>query len=106
AIRDLIRDCLVEEDIEANKDTIVGVVSLVYNHHKLDLPKKLTDEQHKNHSMFLSTLHIHLDSHNCLEVLLLKGPGDEVKNMADALISTKGIKHGKLTITTTGSELE
>jgi CopG family nickel-responsive transcriptional regulator len=106
AIRDLIRDCLVEEAWREHDGEMVGVVTLVYDHHKLELPKRLTDEQHKQHSIILSTLHIHLDPHNCLEVLLLRGEAKQIKTIADNLISLKGIKHGKLTMTTTGEWLE
>ncbi len=106
AIRDLIRDCLVEEAWSNEEGEVVGVVSLVYDHHKLELPKRLTDEQHKHHSVILSSLHIHLDHDNCLEVLLLKGESAEIRELADSLISLKGIKHGKLSVSTTGEGLK
>jgi CopG family transcriptional regulator, nickel-responsive regulator len=105
AIRDLIREKLVEEEWQADAAEVAGTVSLVYDHHKLDLPKRLTDIQHDHHDLVLSTLHVHLDHHNCLEVLLLKGPANEVRGLGEKLASTKGIKHGKLTLTTTGKKL-
>jgi len=105
AIRDLIREKLVEEEWQADTAEVAGTVSLVYDHHKLDLPKRLTDIQHDHHDLVLSTLHVHLDHHNCLEVLLLKGPANEVRGLGEKLASTKGIKHGKLTLTTTGKGL-
>ncbi len=105
AIRDLIREKLVEEEWQVDTAEVAGTVSLVYDHHKLDLPKRLTDIQHEHHDLVLSTLHVHLDHHNCLEVLLLKGPANEVRGLGEKLASTKGIKHGKLTLTTTGKKL-
>ena len=105
AIRDLIREKLVEEEWQADAAEVAGTVSLVYDHHMLDLPKRLTDIQHDHHDLVLSTLHVHLDHHNCLEVLLLKGPANEVRGLGEKLASTKGIKHGKLTLTTTGKKL-
>ena len=105
AFRDLIRDELVEESWAAPASKVVGTVTLVYNHHVRLLAEKLTDIQHDHHQHVLSTLHVHLDHDNCLEVLVVKGRASAVKKIADALISTKGVKHGRLTITTAGSEL-
>jgi len=105
AIRDLIRDCLVTEQWEKNEGEMVGVVSLVFDHHRLDLPNKLTEEQHKYHSIIISSLHIHLDKHNCLEVLLLRGEGEKIRKLAENLISHKGVKHGRLSLTTTGEDI-
>jgi CopG family nickel-responsive transcriptional regulator len=105
AIRDLIREMLVEEEWREGDGEVAGTVSLVYDHHKLDLPKRLTDLQHDHHDLVISTLHVHLDHHNCLEVLLLKGPAKEVRGLGEKLASTRGIKHGKLTLTTTGRKL-
>ena len=105
AFRDLIRDQLVEESWETPASRVVGTVTLVYDHHVRLLSEKLTDIQHDHHQQVLSTLHVHLDHDNCLEVLVVKGRASAVKKIADALISTKGVKHGRLTITTAGSEL-
>lgn len=105
ALRDLIRDRLVEEEWRAGPEEAVGVVSLVYDHHQLDLPKRLMDMQHDNHDVVLSTLHVHLRRHGCLEVLILRGPGRKVKALADRLVSIRGVKHGKVTLTTTGQGL-
>ena len=105
AIRDLIREKLVEEEWQAGTEEVAGTVSLVYDHHILDLPKRLTDIQHDHHDMVLSTLHVHLDHYNCLEVLLLKGPANEVRELGEKLASTKGVKHGKFALTTTGKRL-
>jgi CopG family nickel-responsive transcriptional regulator len=106
AIRDLIRDCLVREEWEAGTKETVGTITLVYDHEKRELQDTLTDIQHHHHPLILSTMHIHLDAHNCLEVLVVRGKGKEIKGIADRLIGTKGVKHGKLTLTTTGKGLK
>jgi CopG family nickel-responsive transcriptional regulator len=105
AFRDLIRDELVDKASEAPDSDVVGTLTLVYNHHVRLLSDKLIDMQHSHFHRILSTLHVHLDHDNCLEVLVIKGKAGDVKALADALISTKGIKHGKLTITSTGAAL-
>lgn len=105
AIRDLIRDYLVELDWETEDKEVVGTVTLVYNHETRDLTAKLAQLQHRLHPLIISTLHVHLDQHNCLEVLVVRGKSNEIQEVADQLIGTKGVKHGKLTMTTTGSEL-
>jgi CopG family transcriptional regulator, nickel-responsive regulator len=105
AFRDLIRDELVERSWEQPDSNVVGTVTLVYDHHVRMLNEKLTDMQHSHFHQILSTLHVHLDHDNCLEVLVVKGKASLVKKIADALISTKGVKHGRLTITSTGAEL-
>src|SRR5690349_14987824 len=106
AFRDLIRDDLVEKTWESPESQVVGTVTLVYDHHVRMLSEKLTDIQHDFHRSILSTLHVHLDHDHCLEVLVVRGKSADVRKVADALISTKGVKHGRLTITTTGSELK
>jgi len=105
AIRDMIRDGLVEEQWESGKHKTVGTITIVYNHHTRELDHALTDLQHQSYHHIISSLHVHLDAHNCLEVLVVKGKGHEIKKIADRLIGTKGVKHGKLTMTTTGKEL-
>ena len=105
AFRDLIRDELVEKTWESPESQVVGTVTLVYDHHVRLLDEKLTDIQHEYHHSILSTLHVHLDHDNCLEVLVVKGRARDVTKVADVLISTKGVKHGRLTITTTGAGL-
>jgi len=105
AFRDLIRDALVEEAWETPESRVVGTVTIVYDHHVRLLSEKLTDLQHEFYHHILSTLHVHLDHDNCLEVLVVRGRAAEVRKIADALISTKGVKHGRLTITTSGAGL-
>ncbi len=105
AIRDLVRNELVEEAWSSPNQPVVGTVTLVYDHHVRLLSEKLTDIQHDFHRNILSTLHVHLDPDHCLEVLVVRGKAAEVRKIADTLISTKGVMHGRLTISTTGAEL-
>lgn len=105
AIRDMIRDSLVEQEWETEERETVGTITLVYNHHTRELDHALTDMQHKSFHQIISALHVHLDAHNCLEILVVKGKSSEIRKIADRLIGTRGVKHGKLTTTTTGKEL-
>jgi CopG family nickel-responsive transcriptional regulator len=106
AIRDLIRERLVAEEWQGEKGPAMGVLSLVYSHDVRELSKKLTDIQHRHLGVILSTTHIHMDEHNCLEVVILKGSAREIQEVAGLLLSAKGVKHGKLITTTTGRHLE
>jgi len=105
AIRDLIRSTLVRQEWENNDSDVAATLTLVYDHHKSDLAQKVTGAQHDNHHLIITTLHVHLDHHNCLEVLVLKGPGSDVQSLAERLISTKGVMFGKLSLATTGENL-
>ena len=106
AIRDLIRDSLVTEEWREGNRGMVGTISLVYSHHTRELSRILTKLQHNHYRTILSTLHIHMDEHNCLEVLVVKGKGEEIKKIGDRLIGTKGVKHGRLSLTSTGKNLK
>ncbi len=106
AIRDLIRNALVEDDWNKDKAQGAGTLSLVYDHHQSDIAKKLMTIQHDDHDCIIATLHVHLDHHNCLEVLVLKAEVERVRNLANKLISTRGVKHGAFSITTTGQDLK
>lgn len=105
ALRDLVRDHLVEEEWKVEKKEMIGTITIVYNSHTRGLSDTLTNLQHQFHSSIISTVHLHLDEDNCLEVLVVKGTVDKIKTVADKLISTRGVKHGKLTMTTTGKDL-
>lgn len=105
ALRDLIRASLIEVKLEEGEEEMVGTVTLVYNHHVRDLSDKLNEHQHSYHHQIISTMHVHLDAHNCLEVLVVRGKSREIKKIADELIGVKGVKHGKLVITATGQDL-
>jgi CopG family nickel-responsive transcriptional regulator len=108
AIRDLIRDQLVQDewsrDNKSSNDN-VAVVSLVYDHDSSSLAQKLTHIQHENHQTVVSSLHVHMDAHNCLEVLILRGRASELLSMGESLISTKGVKYGRVVPATTGRDL-
>jgi CopG family transcriptional regulator, nickel-responsive regulator len=107
AIRDLIRDALVQREWSRSKDDRekVAVVALVYDHDASSLAQKLAHIQHENHRAVVSALHVHMDEHNCLEVLVLRGGGREVVRMGEGLVATKGVKYGKLVPATTGHDL-
>ncbi len=104
AIRDLIRDSLVGQEWNENRDT-VATITFVYDHHVPDLTRKLTHIQHDVQAHILAGMHVHLDHDHCLEVLVARGKGAAIRKVADALLSVKGVKHGKLTMTTTGKGL-
>ena len=105
AIRDLIRKALVAEEWQQADGQGAGTLTLVYDHHKNDLARRLTQMQHDEHDIIIATLHVHLNHHNCLEVLILKGEAARVRALADKLISCKGVKHGTFSGTTTGQDL-
>ena len=105
AIADMIRNQLVEHRQKFGSEDIAGTITLVYDHHKPHLQATLTSIQHDHHDVILSTVHVHLDHHNCLEVLLVRGKAALIRKIADELTSAKGVKHGKLTVTTTGRGL-
>lgn len=105
AIRDLIRARLVQQEWELTDQETVGTITLVYSHDIHELTAILTALQHRYHKQIISTMHIHLDKHNCLEVLVVKGKGSVIKKIADRLLSTRGVKHGRLTTTTTGHNI-
>ena len=105
AFRDLIRNELVQEVVGESDSEVFGTVTLVYDHHARMLTDKLTEIQHKYHSAVLSNLHVHLDHDNCLEVILVRGKATVVRKLSDALIAAKGVKHGRLTVTTSGKNL-
>ncbi len=105
AIRKLIREQLVQKEWEFSKEEIIATITMVYSHDTRELTERLTEMQHKYYKQIISTMHIHLDEHNCLEILAIKGRADVVKKIGDKLLSTKGIKHGRLTASSTGKRL-
>lgn len=104
AIRDLIRERFVKEEWEEGS-VVAGTITLVFDHHQRDLQAKLTDISHDYHHQIISSQHIHLDHDNCLEIIVVKGNAKDIKELADKLKSTRGVKLGKLTIATTGEKL-
>lgn len=105
AIRDLIREAFVREQWETGTEEAVGTITLVYNHDTRDLADRLTDLQHAHFGSIVSTLHVHLDAHHCLEVLVLRGKAADLKRIADRLIGTRGVKHGTFSATSEGKTL-
>jgi CopG family nickel-responsive transcriptional regulator len=105
AIRDLIRESLVKQEWGNPNARVAATVTLVYDHHTRALADKLTSIQHDHTGIIVSTLHVHLDHHNCLEVIVLRGLAREIRSFADALACMKGIKHAQLTLTTEGKSM-
>lgn len=105
AIRDLVRNSLVEEEWAADEDQVAATVTLVYDHHIPELTEKLTDLQHHHGDIVVATTHIHLDNHNCLEVIILRGESVSVKALAEKMVAVRGVKHGKVVHTTEGRKI-
>jgi CopG family nickel-responsive transcriptional regulator len=106
ALRDLIRDQLINEAWRGDPDReAVATVTFVYDHHVRNLTRTLIHIQHDFQGHIMAGMHVHLDHEHCLEVLVVKGRGSDIRRVADSLISVKGVKHGKLTMTTTGKGL-
>lgn len=105
AIRDLIRNSLVHKEWEGGQAEVAGSLTLVFDHHTSNLSQRLTAVQHDFHEYIVASMHVHLDHDNCLESLVLKGPAPALRELSERLIATKGVKHGKLTIATTGQNL-
>jgi len=105
AVRDLIREHLVSQEADSNK-VIVGTLTIVYDHHRPNLTEELVDAQHHAGSSVLAATHVHLDHHNCLEIVIMRGRSNVIRELADHIISLRGVKHGQLVITTTGKYLK
>ncbi|HZD42132.1 MAG TPA: nickel-responsive transcriptional regulator NikR [Terriglobales bacterium] len=99
AIRDLIRDHLIQKKVGRGDGEIIGVVTLVYDHRTHRLGDLLADMQHKAKVTINASLHIHLDEHNCLEVVVVRGTAEKVHEVSGKLIATKGVQNGKLITT-------
>jgi len=96
AIRDLIRENLIEEEWKDKENEVAGTITIIFDHNVGDIPNKLLDIQHKHHRNIVSTTHVHIDEENCLEVLVVEGKPSEIIKLADKLKSMKGVKQGKL----------
>src|SRR5664279_1654185 len=103
AIRDLIRETLVNDAVDENRD-VVATLSMVYDHHLPNLGQKLTEMQHHSHGKVLAATHIHLDDVNCLEVIIMKGKSADIRQLADHMLSLRGVKNGKLVMTSAGQD--
>lgn len=102
ALRDLMRDALVRSHMETpprGKSDVLGSLTLVYDHHARDLADRMADIQHDHHGLVISVLHVHVSHDDCLEVVAMRGRADDVRAMAESLLSLKGVKHGKLFMT-------
>jgi len=99
AIGDLIRESLIGDEWQRAEVNLVGTVTIVYNHEKHGLSETLTALQHTYHEAIVCTTHVHLDEHNCLEIVVVRGTAEQVRTISDRLISTTGVKHGKLVCT-------
>ena len=106
AIAASVRNSLVEHYSHMGKHEIAGTVTLVYDHHTRNIKALLTAIQHDHGDLIIAAMHVHLDHHNCMEVLAVRGRADAVKTVADKLIAAKGVKHGRLVVTTTGKEFQ
>jgi CopG family nickel-responsive transcriptional regulator len=105
AIRDMMRDFIVRHEWEQGEGEVAGTITMLYNHDEAEVVKELLDLQHDYLSEIVSSIHVHMDEHNCLEVIIVKGRANRIKEIADRLLSLKGVKHGKLVMTGTGKEL-
>ncbi|MFH1437935.1 MAG: nickel-responsive transcriptional regulator NikR [Pseudomonadota bacterium] len=103
AIRDLMRSALIEEEWRGGKKDVMGLISLLYDHHTRLLQSKLTKIQHDHHLKIVSTLHVHMDHRSCLEVMVVRGSAAEIQSLANRLISVRGVKHGKVIATSKGA---
>ena len=101
-VRDLVRDALVNDAIELPGTEVMGTLTIVFNHHASDVQEKLHTIQHSRFGMIVSTTHVHLDEDTCLEVIILRGETTDVRDIADQILGTKGVRNGGLVITTTG----
>ncbi|MDO5117187.1 MAG: nickel-responsive transcriptional regulator NikR [Eggerthellaceae bacterium] len=104
-VRDLVRDALVEEDCAIPGTEVLGTLTITFNHHASDLQEKLHAIQHDYYEYIISSMHVHLDAHNCLEVIVLRGETGLVQDIANLILGTKGVKNGKLVVTTTGGHI-
>ena len=105
AFRDLIREELVKRAWREGKE-VAGAITFIYDHHQRDLLSKIVDTQHHFQRLIISTQHIHLDHENCLEIVAVKGNSNEVRKLADTLKSIKGVRHGTLSMSSTGRGIE
>ncbi len=105
AVRDLIRQKLVEEEWEAPDRQTFAIVSLVYNHHSMSLPSRLTELQHESYAQVIGSFHVHVDKDNCLEIIVMKGKGKDLRALGERIIALKGVKYGTLNMGTSGKKI-
>ena len=105
AFRDLIRQELVKKEWEAGEE-VAGTITIIYDHHQRELATKLMDIQHDHGKNIISTQHIHLDHHNCMEIIAVRGSAKEAQKLADMLKAVRGVKHATLGMSSTGKHIE
>ena len=105
AVRDLIRRALVEDEWQGGKAPVMGVITLVYDHHQRNLLNRMTQIQHDSQASIISTTHVHMDHHNCLEITIVQDRPSKIRTLADRLTTLKGVKSGSLSAATTGKGL-
>lgn len=105
AIADLVRAKLVEKEWEGTGE-VVGIISLLYDHRQRELSKRLTRLQHAHYTHVLSSQHLHLDHHTCLEVIVARGKPEEVRTLADLMAASRGVKHARLSMSSTGGSMQ
>jgi CopG family nickel-responsive transcriptional regulator len=104
-VRDLVRDALVEDECSTPGKEVMGTLTLVFNHHANDLQEKLDTIQHQYFEQIISSMHVHVDAHNCLEVIIMRGETGLIQDISNLILGTKGVKHGRLVLTTTGKHI-
>ena len=105
AFRDLIRQELIKKEWEADEE-VAGTITIIYDHHQRELATKLMDIQHDHGKNIISTQHIHLDHHNCMEMIAVRGSAKEAQKLADMLKAVRGVKHSTLGMSSTGKHIE
>jgi len=105
AIRDVVRDHIVQAEWESDDQPTVAALCIVYDHHSRDLPRRLAAIQHRHTGQITASLHVHLDEDNCLEVIILHGVPSELRQIADRITTARGVKHGRLVMTSSGRHL-
>lgn len=101
ALRDVIREALVQENLENDEVDAAGVLTLIYDHHTTDLNRRLNEKQHHSHDLVVASLHVHLDHRNCMETLVLRGKAGDIRELSDELRAMKGVEQGAVSFTTT-----
>ena len=104
-IRDLVRDALIEEETSNPGVEVMGTLTIVFDHHASDLQEKLHHIQHDYFDSIISSTHVHMDAHMCLEVIIMRGEASLIHTIANLILGTKGVQNGRLVVTPTGHRL-
>ena len=105
AVRDLIANFIVEREWEKSDREVMGSLTILYDHEVRGLLERLLEIQHEHHKNVISTMHMHVDEHNCMEILALRGYPDQIREIANKILSCRGVKHGRLVMSVTGAEI-